>query len=217
MFRTNHQRKYSSFTPKPTRRIGSTRWLEDELDALVREILPYLETHCFTCSKTHGLQVGHLFERRWRHGRWDTTVDGNNHRQCTQCNAQHEFESEIYINKYIDRFGPEAYHDLEIRVKSNQKLTYTELTELLAEKEAQLLKLQGKALPETEFHVLFNAEGGPVREEIITASCVLECEEALKKLHPEAVYWEIGAPESVVKGDPVRRIIRMLKGLRIET
>jgi hypothetical protein len=56
-----------------------------------------------------------------------------------------------------------------------------------------------------------------VREEILTASCALECEETLKKLHPEAVYWEIGAPESVVKGDPVRRLIRMLKGLRIGT
>lgn len=45
---------------------------------------------------------------------------------------------------------------------------------------------------ETEFHVLFNADGGPVQECLITASCLLECEDRLRELHPEAVYWEIG-------------------------
>lgn len=46
---------------------------------------------------------------------------------------------------------------------------------------------------EIEFHVLFNADGGPVQECSINASCLLECEEQLKRLHPEATYWEIGA------------------------
>lgn len=45
---------------------------------------------------------------------------------------------------------------------------------------------------ETEFHVLFNADGGPVQERLISASCLLECEDRLRELHPEAVYWEIG-------------------------
>lgn len=45
---------------------------------------------------------------------------------------------------------------------------------------------------EIEFHVLFNAESGPVRECFITASCLLECEDRFRELHPEAVYWEIG-------------------------
>lgn len=50
-------------------------------------------------------------------------------------------------------------------------------------------------MPETneqEFHVLFNAEGGRVQESLMTASCLLECEDRLKQAHPEAVYWEIG-------------------------
>jgi hypothetical protein len=45
---------------------------------------------------------------------------------------------------------------------------------------------------ETEFHVLFNADGGPVQECLIEASCLLECEAVLQQRHPEAVYWEIG-------------------------
>lgn len=49
--------------------------------------------------------------------------------------------------------------------------------------------------PQTAFHVLFNADGGPVQECMIEASCLLECESRLKELHPEAVYWEIGVDD----------------------
>jgi hypothetical protein len=131
------------FSSKTTR-IGSTRWVEAQLDDKVREILPLLESHCFTCSTTYGLQVGHLFERRWRHGRFDTSIDGNNHRQFSRCKANHEEHPEVYINKYIDRFGPAAYQALEFRVKGNQKLTYSDLLALLEEKQDQLNRLKGK-------------------------------------------------------------------------
>lgn len=47
--------------------------------------------------------------------------------------------------------------------------------------------------PLTEFHVLFRADSGRVQECVIDASCLLECEGRLQELHPEAVYWEIGA------------------------
>jgi hypothetical protein len=62
--RTNYQKKFSAFRDKPVRRSGSTKWLEDELDAIVRLILPLLESNCFTCGATKDLQVGHLTERR---------------------------------------------------------------------------------------------------------------------------------------------------------
>lgn len=142
MFRSNYQRKYSSFKAKPERRVGSTRWFEDELDAIVRLILDLMETHCFTCSTTHGLQVGHLFERRHRWVRWDTSVDGNCHLQCPKCNALHESKPEIYRNKFIDRFGTAAFDELEFRRRNKQKI---DLESLLAEKELQLAKLKGKA------------------------------------------------------------------------
>lgn len=143
--RTNYQRKYNSFRDKPERRPGSTRWLEDELDAVVRLILPLIETCCFTCGTTKRLQVSHLFERRHRHTRWDTDPQGNNHLMCKQENANHENHPEVYTDKFLLQFGAGAYEVLVDRAHSKQKLTYSDLLSLLEEKESELLKLQGRA------------------------------------------------------------------------
>lgn len=142
--RTNHQRKYSAFKDKPVRRPMSTRWLEDELDAIVRLILPLMESNCFTCGTTKRLQVSHLFECRHRHTRWDTSPQGNNHLMCEQENNNHENHPEVYTNKFLKRFGERAYADVAERANSNQKITYSELLDLLEEKEQQLLRLKGK-------------------------------------------------------------------------
>lgn len=143
--KTNYQHKYSAFRDKPVRRAGSTRWLEDELDAIVRLIMPLMEKSCFTCGSTKELQVGHLFERRHRHTRWDTSEEGNNHLQCPNCNSRHEDFPEKYINMFTIRFGERAYSDLAERAHSKQKLTYTDLTELLEAKEAQLKEVKARA------------------------------------------------------------------------
>jgi hypothetical protein len=143
--RTNHQRKYSAFKDKPVRRPMSQKWLEDELDAITRQILHLIEKSCFTCGSTKELQCGHLFERRHRHTRWDTSEYGNNHLQCPNCNSRHEAFPDKYRDMYSLRFGPKAYADLEFRAHSNQKLTYSDLLELLEQKEEQLKQLKGKA------------------------------------------------------------------------
>lgn len=145
MHRTNHQKKYSAFRDKPVRRPMSQKYLEDELDAITREIMHLLESSCFTCGSTRELQVGHLFERRHRHTRWDTDETGNNHLQCPNCNSSHEAIPEKYTNIFTLRFGERAYADLAERAHSNQKLTYSDLLSLLEEKETQLLRLKGKA------------------------------------------------------------------------
>lgn len=128
-----------------TTRPGSTRWLESQLDEKTRRILHLIEKTCFTCGATKELQVGHLFERRHRHVRWDTHEKGNCHLQCCKCNANHEPHPEKYINMFTIRFGERAYSDLAERAHSKQKLTYTDLTELLEEKEAQLKELKARA------------------------------------------------------------------------
>lgn len=143
--RTNYQRKYSSFNPKPERDEMTDKYVRDELDAIVRLILPLIETCCFTCGSQYGLQVGHLFERRHTHTRWDTTVDGNNHLQCAPCNRKHESHPGIYRDKFIDRFGIAAFNELDFRLRNKQKLTGPDLRDLLTEKEDQLTKLRGKA------------------------------------------------------------------------
>jgi len=141
--RTNYQRK-KPFPKKPPRPM-SDKYLRDELDGIVRLILPLMETSCFTCGTTKNLQVGHLLERRHLHTTWDTHPEGNNHRQCESCNVLHEAKPEIYRDKFIARFGERAYAELCERAANKQKLTYLDLLALLEEKEAQLKMLQGKA------------------------------------------------------------------------
>lgn len=128
----------------PTTRLGSTRWVEAQLDDLTRKILHLIESSCFTCGSTKELQVSHLFERRHRHTRWNTTEQGNNHLQCPKCNCQHEAFPEKYRNMYTLRFGERAYADLAERAHSNQKITFSDLLELLEEKQMQLRELKSK-------------------------------------------------------------------------
>ncbi len=141
--RTNYQRK-QSFSKKPPRPM-SEKYLRDELDALVRLIMHKLESSCFTCGATKELQVGHLFERRHRHTRWDTSKEGNNHLQCCKCNAKHEERPGIYRDKFLLRFGERAFDDLATRAHSNQKLGYTELLEIYQEKTREWEQLKRAA------------------------------------------------------------------------
>jgi hypothetical protein len=133
------------FSTKTTR-IGSTRWVESQLDDLTRKILHLMELSCFTCGSRKDLQVGHLVERRHRHCRWDTTENGSVHLQCGPCNALHEIRPEKYINMFTIRFGERAYADVLERAHSKQKLTYSDLLALLEKKQTQLRALQGKGV-----------------------------------------------------------------------
>lgn len=132
------------FSTKATR-IGSTRWVESQLDDLTRRILHLTESSCFTCGSTKELQVGHLFERRHRHTRWDVDEKGNNHLQCPNCNARHEAFPEKYRNTFTTRFGERAYSELAERAHSNQKITFTDLVAQMEEMQTRLDKLRGKA------------------------------------------------------------------------
>src|SRR5688500_951410 len=110
--RTNYQKKYSAFRDKHVLRLMSQRHLEANLAAITRDVMHLAEKSCFTGGSTKELQVGHLFERRHRHTRWDTSEDGNNHLQCPNCNSSHEYMPDRYINTYTIRFGERAYSDL---------------------------------------------------------------------------------------------------------
>lgn len=143
MFRTNFQQK-KPFSNKPPR-LMSEKYLTAELDALTRLILHLIESTCFTCGTTKELQVGHLFERRHRHTRWDVHETGNNHLQCCKCNAYHEPHPEKYRDMFVIRFGERAFDDVATRAHSNQKLTYNDLLELHEGKTAILDRLRSKA------------------------------------------------------------------------
>jgi len=128
-----------------TLREYSAPWLEARMDDLTRDILHIIETSCFTCGLTKELQVGHLFERRHRHTRWDVHEKGNNHLQCPNCNYKHEEKPEKYQDMYKRRFGEEAYAELDARAHSRMKIEYIDLFEKWEQMKAQLRQLQGKA------------------------------------------------------------------------
>lgn len=140
--KTNYQQR-QAFSKKPPR-LMSVKYIENELDALVRLILPLMESCCFTCGTTKDLQVGHLFERRHRGTRWDTAEQGGNHRQCERCNCRHEETPRIYHDAFVKRFGERAFHDVAERAHSNGKITYTDMLEMLEQKEAQLKELKAR-------------------------------------------------------------------------
>ena len=124
--------RYNPNSTKPKREF-STGYLEDALDDLTSKIIRRLERVCFTCgvsaerTREGYLTCGHLFERRHRATRWDIGPIGNNHSQCSNCNADHEPHPEIYRNVFIKRFGQPAYDDLNSRAHSRMKITYLDL------------------------------------------------------------------------------------------
>jgi Bacteriophage Lambda NinG protein len=143
--RTNFQQK-KSFSKKPPR-VMSERYLVAELDAITSIIVRKQESACFIigCQKRVDLENGHLFERRHRWTRWDTTLEGNCHAQCPKHNQEHESNFTLYQDSYIQRFGERAFDDLANRAHSNQKITYSDLLELLEEKKLQLESLKAAA------------------------------------------------------------------------
>lgn len=127
---------------------GSVRDLERTLDDLTRQIVLLQEKKCFTCPATSGLQCGHLFTRTWRSVRWEVEglgpVGANCHAQCSLCNKTHEGVPQIYESAYIDKYGWDAYDDLDRRAHSKHKFTYSELLDMIAEREALLVSLGGQ-------------------------------------------------------------------------
>ena len=145
VWKSNYQHK-QAFSKKPPRPM-SDKYLHDELDAITSVIVRMLESVCFTvgCDKRVGLECGHLFERRHKHTRYDTTPDGNCHAQCPLHNQEHERNPSLYEASYIQRFGEAKFEALRARARSNQKLTYSDLLELLEQKQQQLAELKSKA------------------------------------------------------------------------
>lgn len=121
---------------------NSVRGLENVLDDLVRKVLPLDESVCFTDGRrgtpADPLTVSHLFGRAQRPTRFDVHLEGNNHLMHASCNSQHNDDKSIYRDKYIERFGVEAYEDLDRRAHSNRTFDYLELYRLIEQREAML-------------------------------------------------------------------------------
>ncbi len=125
---------------KRTREGDAGKEIKAEMDQLVRDIIALRDGYCFTCDATGGvLHVGHLFRRGLEATRWNLL---NNHAQCDPCNGVHEYEPEIYIGCFVQRYGAEAYAELRALSRKSQKISYTELLNLRDGLRNELAKLK---------------------------------------------------------------------------
>ena len=87
---------------------------------------------CYTCGHVGQpsdgvMQVGHLITRAKYSVRWD---EDNAACQCRSCNMRHEYQPEIFTDKYIRDKGIEAYHDLVFTSNKPRKWTTQEIREI---------------------------------------------------------------------------------------
>jgi len=80
---------------------------------------------CYTCGKKDGvMQCGHLITRSKMSTRYNEI---NSHCQCSGCNLLHEYQPEIYTQKFINDYGLEAYNKLVNLGHTTLKLTSNDL------------------------------------------------------------------------------------------
>lgn len=121
---------------------GTVKDLERQLDDLTRCVLRSDEGVCFTDGrrgmKDDPLELSHLFGRSLRPSRFDVHREGNCHLQHRSCNSRHNDDKSTYRDKFIARFGQEAYDDLDARAHSGSVFDYIHLVGMIEQREAML-------------------------------------------------------------------------------
>lgn len=111
-----------------TRDGDSAKAVKAELDHLVREILPLVETCCFVCAapgKHIELHPGHYITRKVLALRWDWTR--NVHLQCNPCNGEHNTNRGWYRGMLVLELGEDAVIGMDRIEQENPRLEYTDL------------------------------------------------------------------------------------------
>ena len=108
----------------------------DKLDKIVSEIVVARDKNCVQCGASHQPQAGHrlgsghVFSRKAFSTRWEITPGGNVHAQCWPCNRKHVFDSYLYFDWYVKKFGQKAFDKLRRRFKTVAKYKTFELEEI---------------------------------------------------------------------------------------
>ena len=88
---------------------------------------------CVLCG-ARPVQCGHIISRSQRTTRWD---DRNAFGQCAGCNLRHEYNPEIFINWFVNRFGWDVWERLSSKAHTHRKMTEDEIN-AIADKYAAL-------------------------------------------------------------------------------
>lgn len=82
---------------------------------------------CFVCGTMENPTCGHLITRSHLSTRWDVK---NAECQCKGCNLKHEYNPEIFTNRYIDQYGLEEYQKISKRSQEKVKLTVEDIRQI---------------------------------------------------------------------------------------
>ena len=106
-----------------------------DIDALHRELLGFIEYECWICGGRSALQVAHIVTRKALSTRWDFGPHGNCHMLCAKCHEHsHTVDTEFYERQYAKRFGESALECLKLRSKHVFSQPLREIKQQLATK-----------------------------------------------------------------------------------
>lgn len=95
-----------------------------KLDNLFAQIIKSRGNKCFCCGSKENLTCGHLISRRVFAVRWDLD---NAEVQCRNCNFLHQYRPEIFIAKYIQKYGAQKFLNLYEKSKSKKQVNFEEI------------------------------------------------------------------------------------------
>jgi len=129
---------------KRTERQKAITAADKAFSEYIRERDKYL---CYTCGlrgreKDGIMQCGHLITRAKYSVRWNPI---NAQCQCKSCNMRHEFQPEIFTDKWIEENGKEAYHDLVRESNGIRKFKTADLLEMAGMYRTAKAELQDKS------------------------------------------------------------------------
>lgn len=120
-----------SFVKRLKKQFNRKKLVKDLDDAHSLYIRTRDKFTCFTCGKSREhypdvvFQCGHLISRVRSPLKYDEL---NNHCQCAGCNMKHEHYPEVYTQKFIEKYGSQAYTNLcNTAWMKSQKMTKSEI------------------------------------------------------------------------------------------
>lgn len=124
---------------KPKRRPDGRMDKCDVLDELVREIVLERDEFCVTCGSVESPQCGHFLSR----ASWATRFHlANNHRQCSNCNREHERDPGPYRRFMLETYGAETVAELERLWNVTRAFSDAQLDEMITNLSAALADLR---------------------------------------------------------------------------
>lgn len=129
-YRENHieKLKLKKKEKKKRKALPSIRSLIRIADRVFSIFIRRRDGRCVLCGSTSNLTCGHLIKRGKKRVRWD---ERNCNCLCSGCNYRDNFDHDIYVLWWINRYGLEEYKWMVVISKPLYKPTRDELNSII--------------------------------------------------------------------------------------